>query len=136
MSSSEDQFNELLAQVYARCNKSLKESGKFYPMGILLEKNSNVEVLLAVDVGDTLSEYLNYLQDEMKSKVIDSDFVAACIVYPDFENRQAVVYLENNENYCLKVHIPVIAGELPKLDMAGMTTDDGGIYIFPVIDDS
>ena len=135
MSSSENQFNELLAQIIVRTNKMLAETQKVIPFGLTLSDINSTDVILAIDIGDSLSECLNFLQDQLKSKVQNSNVLATSIVYANYENSTIEAFLENNENYCLKAIIPVqfVEGQC-NLVPSEIETEDGGIYVFPFIE--
>lgn len=136
MSNSENQFNELLAQTIVRTNKMLSEAQQVIPFGLTLSESNATEVILAIDIGNSLSDHLNYLQEQLKSKVQNTKVVATSIVYANYGNSTVEVLLENNENYCLKAVIPVQVskGEC-SLVPAELETEDGGIYVFPFIEE-
>ena len=49
MNSSEEQFEELLANVVARVNKTLSKQADMVCMGLLLKGRDEIEVLLSLD---------------------------------------------------------------------------------------
>jgi hypothetical protein len=135
MNDSEIQFNELLAQVLVRTQKMLKESKQVIPYGILLDANSNIEIILQIDIADNLNEILNFIQEQMKIKLFDRQFLASAIVFANYEDMKVEAYLENNENYCLKVNIPVSSTDKGiELVAEKIETEDGAIFVFPVIE--
>lgn len=133
MSQSEEQFNELLAQILVRTDKMLAESSNVIPYGILLGKEGNIEIVIALDISDKLSDCLEFIQKQLRQKVSSSDVVATGVVFADYDNMEVIAMLENNENYCLKVLFPVLSNEPLKIDVNGIKSEDGAVYIFPFI---
>ena len=68
-------------------------------------------------------------------KLLERDFLASAIVFANYEAMKVEVYLENNENYCLKANIPVSSTDNGvELVPENIETEDGAIYVFPVIE--
>jgi hypothetical protein len=132
MSHSNDQFNKLLAQIITRANKMLKTSNVLLPFGILLDEKDFAEVLLTVDDKKPYSSLLDSLQESMQNKVREKNYTAACIVYADYNKGLLIALLENKENFCLKVVIPVKADKELSLLAEQMRAEEGGIYIFSI----
>ena len=134
MDQSSEQFNELLAHIMVRNNKMLSEHGYVIPFGLTLDESGKVEVIIAASEDQGMEDHANMIQKALQEKVIEKDnVVASCISYPDHENKQLVVLLENNENYCSKVTIPAIKtqdGE--QLDYSQTQFEEGNIYVFPI----
>jgi hypothetical protein len=51
---------------------------------------------------------------------------------PDSSGNSVEAFLENHENYCLKVSIPIV-GDSPSLDAENLVVGDGSILVFPVV---
>jgi len=134
MSNSEFHFNELLAQILVRTDKMLAESSNVIPYGLLLTDNGKIEIIIAVDISDKLSECLEFIQNTLKKNLEEKQYVAAAVVFADYDNMEIISLLENNENYCLKVLFPVmnIEDQL-KIDTTKIKTEEGSVYIFPFI---
>ena len=136
MCNSEKQFNDILAQILVRVNKSLRETKNVSPFGMTLSRDDTIEILVVVDVGDSISEHVDFIQDKLKEKVRSSDVIATAVIYVNYNDSTIDVYLENHENYCLKAVLPVresnnIYSVLPQ----DISTEDGGVFIFPYIEE-
>ena len=130
MDNSEEQFQELIAQITARSNKTLKEESTLLAFGLALNTSNEVDLILAVEVQGGLGEELNFIQVALKERASNGILKACAITYPDYENGNLVSYLENFENYCLKVEIPVIEKGYLQADVSNIETHDGSIYVF------
>lgn len=136
MGSSEEQFKELVAQLAVRSTKMLSEQNYLLPFAILLSKSNLIEVLLAtIDASDKVQDLVNFIQEQVQVKVESGEFKAICIAYPDYDNGAVVAYLENNENYCSKVTIPVNTASGPVLNLESLIVEDGNVYVFPIVQD-
>ena len=131
MDNSESQFNELLANLIARVNKMLSKQSEMVPIGLLLRDQSKIDVYLA-DHGNewTLGETVQHLQNGMVEKVRELPAIAGCIAYPDYENNEVIVYIENDEHYCAQYRIPVSNQPSLHLDVEEIQVDDGAIFLF------
>ena len=131
MDQSEEQFQDLIANLTPRVNKALSQQNTVTPLGLLLFDSGDVEVVLSVsDKENDLSEDLNLLQQGLIEKAREKSAVAACIAYPDYANEVVVAYLENNENYTAKCSIPVVSNPTLQLDLEGIEIEDGMVFVF------
>lgn len=131
MDQSEEQFQDLIANLAPRLDKALSQQNAVPPLGLLLLDSGDVEVVLSVsDKESNLSEEINLLQQGLIDKAREKSAVAACLSYPDYANEQVVAYLENNENYCAKCSIPVVSNPSLHLDLEGIEIEDGMIFVF------
>ena len=131
MSNSEEQFLELLSQIVVRANKMLNESRSVIPFGLTLTGINKLEVILAVGFEESVADYLNVLQEQLKVKAKNPEVVATALVYANPENSHIEAFLENNENYCLKAIIPVKSTEQKcVLVSSEIETENGEIYVF------
>lgn len=131
MDRSEEQFQNLIANLVPRVDKALSQQNSVPPLGLLLFENGDVEVVLSASVeGDNLSENINLLQQGLINKAKGKPAVAACLAHPDYVNEQVVAYLENNENFCAKCNIPVVSSPSLRLDLEGIEIRDGTIFVF------
>ena len=132
MDSSENQFQELAAQIVSRTNKVLADDKDLLPLGLSLHKNGSVEVHIpTAEEPKNFSELLNLLQKGLSSKVKEGGIVATSISYPDFENKVVIAFVENSENFCAKLVIPVNTESTPYLVAEEIQIEDGMIYVFP-----
>ena len=131
MDQSEEQFQDLIANLAPRVDKALSQQNSVPSIGLLLFGGGDVEVVLSVsEEGNDLSEEINRLQQDLVDKAKEKSAVAACLAYPDYANEQVIAYLENNEHYCAKCCIPVVANPSLRLDLEGIEIEDGMIFVF------
>jgi len=134
MADSESQFQELLAHFAARVNKALAAREAML-LRLLLRADGTVDV--AVGIADTASEraeVLNAMQSSAKTQVNDATIEAVCIAYPDDSNQAYVALLENRDNYCAKVTVPIVMTPAPELDFENIDIEASEIYVFPYVD--
>ncbi len=137
MSDSEAQFQELLAHLIARVDKMLTEQGDMQALGLTLHADGRVEVAVGLaDSPERLSEVLNAMQTSFSQAVLRQPIKATCIAYPDYEKKAVIALLENDENYCSRITIPVLTNPTSRLDVDGIEVEDGGVYIFRVMRDT
>lgn len=133
MNSSEEQFQTLIVHAEFRCNKMLQENNYVLPIGLLLNSEDELEIVIAnLDLSDQIQELVNHVQAGITEKVNTGAFKASCIAYPDYENSIVVALLENVENYCATVNIPVTTEPTTKLVASDSEVLDGKSYIFPI----
>ena len=131
MDQSEEQFQDLIANLAPRVDKALSQQNSIPPIGLLLFGGGEVEVVLSVSEKENdLSEEINFLQQSLIEKAKEKSAVAACLAYPDYANEQVIAYLENNEHYCAKCSIPVVANPSLGLDLEGIEIEDGMTFVF------
>ncbi len=131
MDQSESQFGELLAHLLVRVNRMLA-AGQRMPLALVLRNDGSVAVSAGiVNTPEELEEVLAAMQDSLRAQVADPAIVATCVAYPDHDNQTYIAWLENRENYCLKVTHPIIAGPAPAMGTDGIEADDGDVFIFP-----
>ncbi len=131
MNKSEEQFQELIANLAPRLNNALSQQNTVPFMGLLLSAEGEIEVVLWLPEEDSdLSDELNKLQRTLIEKAKDNSSVAACMSYPDYANEVVVALLENNENYCAKCTIPVVSDATLQLDLGQMQVEDGVVFVF------
>jgi hypothetical protein len=76
---------------------------------------------------------LNAMQSSLAALARTQSLDATCIAYPNYEDDTVVALLENRENYCATVVIPVLVDTPVRLDMESIEVRDGNIYVFPVV---
>ncbi|MBA6291525.1 hypothetical protein H4J58_00150 [Colwellia sp. MB3u-70] len=132
MDSSENQFQELAAHIVSRINKILADDKDLLPLGLSLHRSGSVEAHISTtEEANDFSGQLNLLQKVLSSKVLEGNIVATSISYPDFENNVVIAFVENNENFCAKLLIPVNTESIPFLVIEDVEIEDGMIYVFP-----
>ncbi len=136
MSISEQQFPELISHLIVSCNNALEKSNSLPAMGLTLKGEDQVETVLGVSEENDLREDLNLIQNGLKEKALAGEIDACCISYPDYDKGVVVAFLENRENYCSKILIPVDTRSVPVLDPSGIEEHVGTIYVFPEYVDS
>ena len=133
MDNSEDQFQELVAQLVGRANRMLAERSEVFPMGLLLLPDGGLDVSVAAyDSVEQIPELLSAIQASLSVKVQEGSAIASCIAYPDYEAGEVVAFLENRENYCATVRIPVAGAPTSEADLENIAVEDGSVYVFPV----
>ena len=132
MDGSESQFQELLAQLIGRVNRMLDSGQPILPVGLLLLPQGNLDVSAATyDSADQVPSLLDVMRESMAKKAQSLQALASCIAFPTNGSDTIVALLENRDNECLKVQIPVKLGPPPHLDMDGIGIDDGVVQVFP-----
>ncbi len=131
MDQSEEQFQDLIANLAPRVNRALSKQNAVPPIGLLLFDSGDVEVILSVsDKENNLSEEIDLLQQCLIDKAKEKSPVATCLSYPDYANEVVIAYLENNQNYCAKCSIPVVSTPSLQLDLESIEVEDGTVFVF------
>jgi hypothetical protein len=134
MGDSNQQFQELLAHLVARANKMLAEQKDIHPISLALAANGNVEVGVGVtEKQDQVPAVLNAMQQALIKRVSEGGVQATCVAYPNYQDDTVVALLENHENFCATVILPVLVEPSWLLDTGNMEVKDGSVYIFPVV---
>lgn len=128
MDQSEQQFQELLAHAIARVKAMLREHGQVPTFGLLLQLDGKVQLALGATQAGKPS--VDLLIEHLRDEVSKGTLVACAIVQRTEDNQQLSVFLENNENYCTDLTIPLLSGSPPELDVENMSVDDGVVRIF------
>jgi hypothetical protein len=134
MDTSEDQFQELLANVYARYKRSLLQGAQPPPMGLLLRGDGSIEVsIIAADSDAETERCLSAMREALALKAQNENIVAASMSHVDTAASRVVVHFENNENYCARVLVPLSVGSPQEMDMAALEVQDGSVELFSLI---
>ena len=131
--NSEDHFHGLVSYLMASINEMLKTGNVIGPIGLMVNSDKNIEVVRAAVETEKTLESVTLIQKKLKSKASRFEIITSCIAYPDYENNQIIAFLENNENYCVKVLVPVINRGGLKLNAEKIKIVAGAVYVFPVI---
>jgi hypothetical protein len=133
---SEEQFQELLAHLIARVNKALAVTDQLPALSLALTGDGSVEVAVGVGEGDDLGSVLTGMQSSLAERAGNGEILASCIAYPDYGAGCVYALLENVENYCGKASLPVVEGDGGhSIDPAGISMEDGSIFVFPVVEE-
>ena len=136
MEDSEEQFQDLLANLTVRANRMLATQSELFPIALLLMQDGRVDVAVAAyESADQIPDLLQALGSNLSEKAAAGEGLASCLAYPDYGAGEVVAFLENRDNYCATVRLPV-SGDPLSIDAAGMIVEDGNIYVFPVSGDS
>ena len=129
--NSEKQFQELIAQLFIRGNRSLSETNDLPPMAICLNTEGAIEILLAIEL-ESLTESLELIQNQAKELVREKNIIATCIAFPNYEASQVIALLENYENFCVEAVLPVASsGDVNSIQLEGLEYRDSQVYVFP-----
>ena len=133
MQTSEEQFQELVANLVARGNKALEKQPYVPPISLVLRNTGEVEcsVGIAESPGD-LKQVLDAMQNSLRERVSLGGTLATCVAYTDPASRNVIALMENHENYCATVTIPC---QPTSLDVENMEVDDSSVYVYPVVSD-
>lgn len=136
MASSDKQFQDLLASLIVRVDKMLAAKEPILPLGLALRNGGAVDISIGVP-GNTpnIAAMTIALRQSLIKTVAEGGVLATCIGFPHDASPSVIALLENSENDCATVRIPILPGPESKLDRNGMQIDDGYIYIFPVLDE-
>lgn len=136
LETSEEQFQELLAHLIVRVNKVLSGQHEMPLLGLLLESNGAVDVTLgAADSPSELRQVLSAMQASLQKKIGAGNVLAGCVAFTQPGTEEVTGLLENHENFCVTVKIPIIHEPTAKLDTERMQIEDGSVYLFPIASD-
>lgn len=131
--NSEEQFQELVSQMHVRANKMLSVSGNITPFALTINGAGSIDVIIVVDnVSENTAEQIQFIQDAIANKIEDECLVASCVVFPEANGKRVVALLENNQNYCAKVVIPISYIGEPTLALEELEIYDAEVRIFPM----
>ena len=103
-----------------------------FPVGLILKPGGEVEVSVAAyENAEQVEQLVNAMLGSMIERASATSALAACISVPDARGQSVVAFLENRDNYCVKVSIPVSA-DTRKLDAEKVTVEDGSVHVFPM----
>lgn len=131
MDKSEEQFQELLAHFVAVINKSLFEQ-KYVLVRLVLHASGTVEITLGfANTAEEREEVLDAMVDTTREITSDTTVEAVCIGYPERDNECYEVLLENRDNYCLHLRVPVDIYKGPGLNLEDLSEQDSAVLFFP-----
>jgi hypothetical protein len=133
LQNSEEQFQELLAHLISRANKVLSVQSQMPVLSLLLDRSGGVEVAAGIaDSPADLTQVLSKMQVSLQDKASAGNALATCVAYHECDAGVITVMLENHENYCATVKIPIVHRPDTKLDVESMRVEDGSVMVFPV----
>ena len=135
LQTSEQQFEELLAQLITKVNIVLSRQETVPPLGLLLTEQGMTEVVLVpADTEGPLDTHLDALLSGLRERVAEGGYLATCVGFPDYDKGCLLAFWENRENFCTKVRIPVITEAVTVLDIDQASIEEGIVSIFPGVE--
>ena len=131
MDNSEDQFQELMANAIARSNAMLRDRDMVVPFALMLSADGSIGIAIAAV--DEPESAVAVLTEGLRQKAEEGNMVACCICFPQ-ESSTLTVMLENNENYCADILLPVVGGVPRQIDLESISADDGAIRVFDFVE--
>lgn len=132
MDESESQFQELIANAMAHSKQMLDREQRVLPFSLLLQRDGEIEVAVGLyDTPAQATDVFSAMETSLISRVTELSALATCIVLP-VGIGEVVMLLENRENYCATVRMP-LAEDSSGLDSDHMVIEDGSIRVFPVV---
>lgn len=133
MDNSEDQFNSLLAELMLRTNRALSMGEDPPPMALAMNAAGKSQLFVGVaDSEEQLATILVQFTNALSSLAQKEEIVASCVAHFRKDEGCVIVELENNENDCAHVVIPVLPSPARQLVMQEMVVGDGSVKIFPL----
>ena len=130
MEGSEDQFQELIAQLIGRVNRMLASGQPLLPVGLLLLPDGRLDISVATyETTDQIPSLASAMIRSMGDKAIRQHAIASCVAYPEGPHG-IVAFLENADNFCLSVRFPVANGSNCQIDMEAIEANEGVIQVF------
>lgn len=132
MSITGDHFQGLVSYLIASINGMLKEGNIVTTSGLVVNNDNSIEAIKANTTSKKISDHIELIQKQLKGKAERHEIVTSCISFPNYEKNQIIAFLENSQNYCVKVIIPVVNRNGLHVDAKAIKTEDSAVYIFPV----
>ena len=135
---SDEQFNELAAHLIARATKALSVSDAFPPMTLALDSGGHVVPAVGVVNEDAdFGPVVEALRADLIDLAKDGAIVACCIAFANYAEGCLVALMENSENYCCEIRLPVVNdGGGWRVAADRLEVADGKIYVFPIVADT
>ncbi len=132
MVDSADHFQGLVSYVITSINKMLTTGNIVTPIALVVNRDGSIEVVKANATSEKIVDHVGLLQAQLRKKAEQFEIMTSCVAYPDYANNQIIAFLENDDNYCVKLLMPVVNRNGLKLKADKITTEQGAVYIFPV----
>lgn len=132
MDESERQFQELIANAMVRSKRMLDREQRVLPFSLLLQRDGEIEAAVGLyDTPAQAADVVSAMETSLISRAMELSALATCIVLP-VGTGEVVMLLENRENYCATVRMP-LAEDSSSLDSDRMIIEEGSIRVFPVV---
>ena len=133
MDNSEDQFNSLMAELMVRLNRSLSMGADPPPVALALDANGKSRLFVGVaDSQEQLIAIMDEFREALSKLAKHKEIVASCVAHFQKHENCVLAELENDDNYCAQISIPVLASPTRRLGIEEMEVQDGYIKIFPL----
>jgi hypothetical protein len=97
-----------------------------------LKRDGQIKTAVGLyDTPDQASDVLSAMETSLIGRASELSALATCIALP-VSPGEVLMLLENHENYCVTVLIP-LAADSSSLDSDRMVIEDGSIRVFPVV---
>jgi hypothetical protein len=132
MDDSGSQFQELIANAMVYSKRMLAREQRVLPFSLLLKRDGEIEAAVGLcDTPELATDVVSAMETSLIGCASELSALATCIVLP-VGTGEVVMFLENHENYCLTVRMP-LAADSSSLDSDRMVIEDGSIRVFPVV---
>lgn len=133
----DEQMHEMLTYLVTQVSNALERADSLPPMALSLDPAGTVATIVgASGEREALKETLQAMKKTLAAQAEDGAIVACCLSYADFGDQCIVAFVENDQNECTEVRIPVLNdGKALSLDLDNITIADGGVFVFPMVDD-
>lgn len=133
---SDQQFQHLLTHLIARVDKMLATQEPVAPLGLALRAAGKVDISIGKSGNPPNVQAMTIaLREAMIKSVAEGGVLASCIAFPHDAGPALIALLENSDNDCATVSIPILDGTPRRLDRNAIQKDEGYIYVFPVLDE-
>ena len=130
----EHQFSLLISHLAVSVNQALAQGTETPPLALTLSGSDEIDMGFGIDEGKSLGEAMDVMQKALKQRVLEQPGIEAALLgYPVIEEREFHAFLENRNNLCMKVSIPVVEqdGAL-RLQLDDLREEAGAVYVFPL----
>ncbi|MEL7022712.1 MAG: hypothetical protein AAGL69_03130 [Pseudomonadota bacterium] len=131
------QFQTMLTHLVTLTSNALADAEELPPMALTLNQDDEVNSIVgASGEREELRTILKAIQKTLAAQAEQGEIVACCMSYPDFADQCIVAFMENRQNECTELRIPVVVtGKSLSLDLENLSVADGSVFVFPVLDD-
>lgn len=131
---SESQFQNMLTHLVTLTSEALAGAEELPPMALTVNPQGEVNSIMGAS-GDReeLRTILKAIQKTLAAQAQQGEITACCMSYPDFADQCIVAFMENQDNECTELRIPVtVTGKSLALDLENLSVADGSVFVFPV----
>lgn len=130
---SEVEFKSLLANLIVIIDNFAIENREIPVIGLALTEQN--EIIKSIGLRDVVSDVAP-VQRAVRNSLIEqrqtASIVATCIAVLNKSSDEIIAALENRENYCSTVRIPIIYTPRLQLMVSELSVDDGEVSVFPI----